>query len=985
MRKNIIRKILILTLVLAFASIFIALKWIPPFQDKQLKKKGTFEYDTWIDINELNVSFCNEGTMMQDLIRATGGGTSGAEFPKGSGRQLGCGAGIVFTGIPEGGTVEDDLRLTFGLWWNQYYPGPMVNETWVEDNPDFQMYKLTKGVSGPGDPDWDHWKSIGSNYSKFGATGEYAPLIKDPNDPLVTKYGYQVGDPKIYGDQTIWAVFNDANPDMHKGHWVLAGTPPLGIEVKETVFGYDKSGPLGKVIFMKFEIRNAGKINLRDMYFSYWVDPDQGEYSNDMAGCDVDKSLAYIYDGSLDAVYYDYGVCQGFDYMQGPVGRDGEIMPMTSFAQYIYGTDPRNNLELYYYQKGLMPDGSPRINPVTGMETKHMLTGDPVSGTGWLDLTPMDKRIMCSSGPFDMDPGDTNEMVVAFLAGTGKDRISAISGIRYNDIYAQGAFDANFEIPPDPPVPELTIVTTGKEVFISWGDEAESFDFSGYEFEGYNIYMTDNLTPTTEEEWKRIRTYDLVNGVMTITGITLDLETGLLLEAPVQYGTDSGIRRWVKFSTDEFSGGATPWIAEKDYYLAVTSYAYNPIGAPRSLESVKNMITIVPTSGNPGTDYTKVESGTAIEITHVAGVGKADISVSVVDPSVVTGETYKVTFSDMGDGTVSWNLLRGTTPVIQNNTNYTGDWDYPIVEGLIVQVTGANAAPSGWAKASHVEGTVGTTFDTCFSVSFRGKVHSNWASDISDPSPGIMGHDIEIRVKGKGQGQFATAIFGKSSSWTIGGLYQTSLEVWDIEAPGGEEQINFCWWDRDENGVINVPPYERMMLVHSPYDPNTTHAPDDPMATWYFSVYDDLTTAGQIFQINIDNTLVAGVDEFQFTTTAPKINDTELAKNKFQTDIRVVPNPYYGFSYYERNPLMRIIKFINIPQKCTVRIFDLRGVLVRTMHKDDPSSVLVWNGKSDNAIFLSSGVYIYHIESPGLGEVLGKLAIFAEKETVQRF
>ena len=117
---------------------------------------------------------------------------------------------------------------------------------------------------------------------------------------------------------------------------------------------------------------------------------------------------------------------------------------------------------------------------------------------------------------------------------------------------------------------------------------------------------------------------------------------------------------------------------------------------------------------------------------------------------------------------------------------------------------------------------------------------------------------------------------------------------------------------------------------------------------------------------------MAGVDEFQFTTTAPKINDTELAKNKFQTDIRVVPNPYYGFSYYERNPLMRIIKFINIPQKCTVRIFDLRGVLVRTMHKDDPSSVLVWNGKSDNAIFLSSGVYIYHIESPGLGEVLGK-------------
>jgi hypothetical protein len=97
--------------------------------------------------------------------------------------------------------------------------------------------------------------------------------------------------------------------------------------------------------------------------------------------------------------------------------------------------------------------------------------------------------------------------------------------------------------------------------------------------------------------------------------------------------------------------------------------------------------------------------------------------------------------------------------------------------------------------------------------------------------------------------------------------------------------------------------------------------------------------------------------------------------------VRVVPNPYYTRSRYEQNQFNRVVRFMNLPETCTVRIFNLAGELVRTLQKTDPtSSVLNWDLLTENRLPVASGVYIFHVEAPGAGQTVGRMIIFMEKE-----
>lgn len=84
--------------------------------------------------------------------------------------------------------------------------------------------------------------------------------------------------------------------------------------------------------------------------------------------------------------------------------------------------------------------------------------------------------------------------------------------------------------------------------------------------------------------------------------------------------------------------------------------------------------------------------------------------------------------------------------------------------------------------------------------------------------------------------------------------------------------------------------------------------------------------------------------------------------------IRAVPNPYYAHSGYERTQLDNIVKIINLPDVCTVRIYTVNGILVREIKKDSPITSVDWDLKNHKAIPIASGVYLIHVEAPGIGE-----------------
>jgi hypothetical protein len=111
-------------------------------------------------------------------------------------------------------------------------------------------------------------------------------------------------------------------------------------------------------------------------------------------------------------------------------------------------------------------------------------------------------------------------------------------------------------------------------------------------------------------------------------------------------------------------------------------------------------------------------------------------------------------------------------------------------------------------------------------------------------------------------------------------------------------------------------------------------------------------------------------------------------------DLKVVvyPNPYRidrGYStdkYEEGGNYGRRIRFVNLPPRCTVRIYTLDGDLVKIIeHEKDPGSLEAtydeWDLISRNTQAVVSGIYLFSVEDKESGKnQVGKF--FREKELI---
>jgi len=84
--------------------------------------------------------------------------------------------------------------------------------------------------------------------------------------------------------------------------------------------------------------------------------------------------------------------------------------------------------------------------------------------------------------------------------------------------------------------------------------------------------------------------------------------------------------------------------------------------------------------------------------------------------------------------------------------------------------------------------------------------------------------------------------------------------------------------------------------------------------------------------------------------------------------LNVVPNPYYAYSNYEFDKLDNVVKIVNLPDVCDVKIYTVSGTLVRSYSKDSPVTSIDWDLKNFAGIPIASGVYLIHINVPGVCE-----------------
>ncbi|MCH8306162.1 MAG: T9SS type A sorting domain-containing protein, partial [Candidatus Marinimicrobia bacterium] len=287
---------------------------------------------------------------------------------------------------------------------------------------------------------WNNWPAAdGAPYEDVDANGVYDPFIDIPGFPGAS--------------QTIWLVANDLDPLIST---LSYGSPPIGLEMQMTLWAYDfaSTSPIGNTIFKRVRLIYTGKTggsstaHIDTMYISQWSDPDIGFFTDDYVGWDNDSQLGYVYNSSsFDAVYAEFGLnppAAGYTLLKGPVvGTDN--LATSSFTYLSAGsaiTDPNlgvyeGALQWFNLMEGFLPRPAypvqvPLTNPLTGAASKFWLDGDPVTGTGWIDgiiLPPGDRRMIQTTGPFEMALGDTQEVVYALLADIGTSRIHYLRSI----------------------------------------------------------------------------------------------------------------------------------------------------------------------------------------------------------------------------------------------------------------------------------------------------------------------------------------------------------------------------------------------------------------------------------------------------------------------------------------------------------------------------------------------------------------------------
>ena len=74
----------------------------------------------------------------------------------------------------------------------------------------------------------------------------------------------------------------------------------------------------------------------------------------------------------------------------------------------------------------------------------------------------------------------------------------------------------------------------------------------------------------------------------------------------------------------------------------------------------------------------------------------------------------------------------------------------------------------------------------------------------------------------------------------------------------------------------------------------------------------------------------------------------------------------------------------NLPQQATISIFTVSGTLVRKIKKDDSVTSVDWDLKNDYGIPIASGLYIIHVNAPGIGEKIIKHGNWKEHSELKK-
>ncbi|MEM1054502.1 MAG: hypothetical protein AAGI52_03170 [Bacteroidota bacterium] len=463
------------------------------------------------------------------------------------------------------------------------------------------------------------------------------------------------------------------------------------------------------------------------------------------------------------------------------------------------------------------------------------------------------------------------------------------------------------------------------------------------------------------------------------------------------------------------------------YYYAVTSYDFGAalVNIPPSECAIS--ITIGPDGAVQSTGPNVVvatpsqSAGGRVDmepnVDRVQGFGSGSVGYEVIDPTVLQdGHRYRVSFRDTVITGLRGNVVTQDTfrtqdvslfdltdnqPIFENELFWLPRLAAPITEGFRlgfdpVTFTSLDQDSTGWAS-DEIQDLIVRRF------SFPG----------NDPGTRFPSdYRIEIGAPGSGQAVEFDIAFG--STFTIpakptnfrvfkqvigadGQPAEVPVQYAFLDGTGegsqpfgpGSAAVNLFSSQRDINGT-GVNDSDRIFLLENiPGDGRDGLAPTWELLLDVSQASRRLPQPGDTGSVITVKPFLAG-DVFEFTVNAPQF-DAELATSALDR-VRVVPNPYRGASQFETaNPFPtgrgeRQIRFTNLPPRATVRIFTASGRLVKTLQMDQGSNDSItpdmllngsigWDLLNESNLEVAYGVYLFHVDAPGVGETTGTFAI----------
>jgi len=328
-----------------------------------------------------------------------------------------------------------------------------------KEDSTFRVYKISLGDNAANNRDYADWPI------DLGA----------PSDGQ--------GNPLLIGDQTLWCSFTDSYLEDRGYNQCL----PLGAEVHLTVWGWEWEF-LDNVMFLRWIIINKSQKIWQDAYIGIYSDPDLFDANNNLTGSDSTLSLTYCYDGDRNIEIPFTAV--GYQVLESPTIVSPSDTAVTFWGQLpgfknipVYSPRMEKNLGgsgwndipynekanryIYNRLKCLDLKGNPAIDPITNLPTKWAFSGDPITETGWLDnFSPRDRRMMLSTGPVTIVPGDSCAITVAITGVQETIRLQNIIALKKKAMFIKNIFQSQFKILPEASVTVERIDSLHRNVIV---------------------------------------------------------------------------------------------------------------------------------------------------------------------------------------------------------------------------------------------------------------------------------------------------------------------------------------------------------------------------------------------------------------------------------------------------------------------------------------------------------------------------------------